>query len=373
MSLSVFNVTYPPSSGMFNESYLPVIKGVLDFLNSTGSSFMVNAFPFLPTKEYPSYLPLALGDPEAERVLDNGLEYTNMVDMMVNAVAYALEREGFSTLPISIGAVGWPTEGDLIATAENAEKFNNYLVGNLVSGRGTPKRPGAAGQMQAFVFELLDEDNKTVTPENYLFESHWGIRFMNGTAKYQIDLSQGWAAAEIPAAGTPATPLASAAPPSDATASPASLTPPITTLPSVPATLPPLPGVPVSVPSIPANVSLPTIDPACVPGSRGGYPASANPAIAQTGGPATYCVANDCASDAVIESGLRWVCGGTVGLDCSPIQPGGPCYVNSTVARASWAFNLRYVNQSRVKGSCYFGGSGMIIDLNPSLGTCIYP
>ncbi|GBG70906.1 hypothetical protein CBR_g8207 [Chara braunii] len=225
LNFNCLRATYPPSAGLFNQSYINTIKPLLQFLNETGSPFMVNIYPFYPTRDPTNnfMVDFVLGVPGSRIDTDpvTGLSYTNMVDMMMDALAFAIEKEGFYGMPLAIGEVGWPTGGHPIATVANGEKFNNYLAGQLMSKKGTPKRPGDDGWMQVYLFELLDEDLKPYTDDNGIFEGEWGIYYLNGTAKYPIDLTKGWNATTgrlsgAPAdASTPATPIDSSCVPGD--------------------------------------------------------------------------------------------------------------------------------------------------------------
>ena len=96
----------------------------------------------------------------------------------------ALESVGFGDLPILVGEVGWPTEGDKNANAGNALRFYNGLLPRLAANRGTPRRPG---YIEVYLFGLIDEDAKSIAPGN--FERHWGIFRYDGQPKFPMDLS----------------------------------------------------------------------------------------------------------------------------------------------------------------------------------------
>src|SRR4051812_33679158 len=49
---------------------------------------------------------------------------------------------------------------------------------------GTPMRPG---DMEVYLFGLLDENMKSVLPGN--FERHWGLFYYDGQPKFTLDLS----------------------------------------------------------------------------------------------------------------------------------------------------------------------------------------
>ncbi|KAI3847667.1 hypothetical protein MKX03_008845 [Papaver bracteatum] len=85
----------------------------------------------------------------------------------------------------------------------------------------------------------------------------------------------------------------------------------------------------------------------------------------------TYCVAKSFGADIdSMAAALSWTCGV---VDCSLLQPGRSCYdPNSIPAHASYAFNLYYQLNNRMKGTCDFNGTAMVTSTNPSHGACIF-
>lgn len=96
----------------------------------------------------------------------------------------ALESVGFGDLPILVGEVGWPTEGDKNANTGNALRFYNGLLPRLAANRGTPRRPG---YIEVYLFGFIDEDAKSIAPGN--LERHWGTFRYDGQPKFPMDLS----------------------------------------------------------------------------------------------------------------------------------------------------------------------------------------
>ncbi|XP_074570170.1 uncharacterized protein LOC141826770 [Curcuma longa] len=140
---------------------------------------------------------------------------------------------------------------------------------------------------------------------------------------------------------------------------------PVTNPTTTPATYPmtppvtnPATGYPFTSPVTPSTVPPFTV-PSTVPFT---------PAVAGQ----TWCVAKSGVPDAALQNALDYACG-IGGADCSTIQPTGSCYYpDSLQAHASYAFNS-YYQRNPVPTSCDFGGAAMLVNVNPSSGTCNYP
>ncbi|CAN0901209.1 Glucan endo-1,3-beta-D-glucosidase [Linum grandiflorum] len=84
-----------------------------------------------------------------------------------------------------------------------------------------------------------------------------------------------------------------------------------------------------------------------------------------------WCVPRPGVSDAQLQANLDYVCG-QPDIDCSPIQPGGPCYVPNTVAsHAAFAMNLFFQTRG-IKQECNFSDTAILTNINPSFGNCEY-
>ncbi|KAI4342896.1 hypothetical protein MLD38_027461 [Melastoma candidum] len=179
-------------------------------------------------------------------------------------------------------------------------------------------------------------------------------------------------------------------------------TTPVTVTPNIPSTTPStLPSTtPVVYPPsnpITAPVSIPAATPITVPGAGAlpvtnplttypsppvstvpvttpvtnpvGPPAVTNaPAIPGQG----WCVARAGVTDAALQVAIDYACG-IGGADCSQIQEGAGCYIPNTLQNhASYAFNS-YYQRNPVATSCDFGGTAVIVNSNPTVGSCVYP
>ncbi|XP_010553701.1 PREDICTED: PLASMODESMATA CALLOSE-BINDING PROTEIN 4-like [Tarenaya hassleriana] len=85
----------------------------------------------------------------------------------------------------------------------------------------------------------------------------------------------------------------------------------------------------------------------------------------------SWCVARPGTSQISLQEALDFACG-VGGADCSQIQQGGNCYIPNTIQNhASAAFNS-YYQKNPSPQSCDFGGAAVVVNTNPSSGSCIY-
>lgn len=88
-----------------------------------------------------------------------------------------------------------------------------------------------------------------------------------------------------------------------------------------------------------------------------------------TGG---FCVARKGSDPDGLQNGLNWACGQGQ-ANCSAIQSGQPCYLPNTVQNhASYAYNDYYQRTRIIGGTCDFGGTAIITNIDPSYGSCIF-
>ncbi|KAE8696449.1 Major pollen allergen Ole e 10 [Hibiscus syriacus] len=89
----------------------------------------------------------------------------------------------------------------------------------------------------------------------------------------------------------------------------------------------------------------------------------------------TWCVAKPSTDDATLASDINSACNdlGSLGLNCSQIQPNGACFEPDTlINHASVAMNSYYQAYGRQEHQCHFSGSGLITISDPSYGNCQY-
>ncbi|KAK1410315.1 hypothetical protein QVD17_36850 [Tagetes erecta] len=84
-----------------------------------------------------------------------------------------------------------------------------------------------------------------------------------------------------------------------------------------------------------------------------------------------WCVPKPEATDVQLQSNIDYICSN--GIDCSPTQPGGPCFQPNTVrAHASFLMNSYYQAKGRHDLDCDFAHTGIIASTDPSNGPCKY-
>ncbi|KAF3781506.1 hypothetical protein EJ110_NYTH36889 [Nymphaea thermarum] len=184
---SFLDVTFPALKNIqtaLNECFSSDVK-IVQFLSQNGAPFTVNIYTFLSLYLLSNYpIDLAFFDSVDSLVDHNGVHYYTGFDMKMDTLVSALKAVGFQNLPIVVGGVGWPTEGDKYASPAYAQRFYRGLLKKLAENEGTPLRPG---HIAAYLFSLIDEDAKGIAAGN--FERHWGIFSYDGKPKFPVDLS----------------------------------------------------------------------------------------------------------------------------------------------------------------------------------------
>lgn len=176
-----------PSTGRFRSDINDLMTAIVQFLNKNNAPFTINIYPFLSlygNDDFPVDYAYFDGGSEPVHDLGTGISYTNVFDANFDTLVSSLKAVGFGDMPILVGEVGWPTDGDKNANSNSAYRFYNGLLPRLASKKGTPLRPG---DIEVYLFGLIDEDAKSIAPGS--FERHWGIFRYDGQPKYPVDFS----------------------------------------------------------------------------------------------------------------------------------------------------------------------------------------
>uniref|UniRef100_A0A7N0U7M5 glucan endo-1,3-beta-D-glucosidase n=1 Tax=Kalanchoe fedtschenkoi TaxID=63787 RepID=A0A7N0U7M5_KALFE len=191
-SSSIILDSFPPSQAFFNRSWDPIMVQLLKFLQSTGSPFMLNVYPYYDYMQSNGVIPLDYAlfrplPPNKEAVDSNTLlHYTNVFDAVIDAAYFAMSYLNFTNIPIVVLESGWPSKGDSSepdATVENANTYNSNLIRHVLNNTGTPKHPGTS--VSTYIYELYNEDARS----GALSEKNWGLFDANGVPVYVLRLT----------------------------------------------------------------------------------------------------------------------------------------------------------------------------------------
>ncbi|KAL2923196.1 Glucan endo-1 3-beta-glucosidase 8 [Bienertia sinuspersici] len=174
-----------PSAGRFRPDIADLMTQMVQFMSQNNAPFTVNIYPFLSLYANPDFpFKYAFFGGGAAPLVDNGIQYTNVFDANFDTLVSALKAAGYGNMSIIVGEVGWPTDGDINANINNAFRFYQGLFPRIAANTGTPLRPG---NIEMYLFGLLDEDAKSIEPGS--FERHWGIFRYDGQPKFPLDPS----------------------------------------------------------------------------------------------------------------------------------------------------------------------------------------
>ncbi|KAF7830990.1 glucan endo-1,3-beta-glucosidase 2 [Senna tora] len=193
--VSVVTTLFPPSAAQFQDfPGVDLMGPLLQFLNETNSSFLINVYPYNLYRLNPEIpIGIALFQEAPFNFRDDyatGVRYRNLFDMMIDAVVSAMAAAGYDNVPIVVTETGWPSassagDEEEDANIEYAEMYLKGLVKHLKSGEGTPLRK--EGIASVYVYELFDKEaaeEGTQPPGR-----RWGLLYPNLTKKYRIDFS----------------------------------------------------------------------------------------------------------------------------------------------------------------------------------------
>ncbi|KAF2316835.1 hypothetical protein GH714_042176 [Hevea brasiliensis] len=154
-SSSIILDSFPPSQAFFNRTWDPFMVPLLKFLQSTGSYFMLNVYPYYDYMQSNGVIPLDYAlfrplPPNKEAVDANTLlHYTNVFDAVVDAAYFAMSDLNFTNVPIVVTESGWPSK------------------------------------VSTYIYELYNED---LSP-GPVSEKNWGLFDANGVPVYILHLT----------------------------------------------------------------------------------------------------------------------------------------------------------------------------------------
>lgn len=191
-SSSIILDSFPPSQAFFNRTWNPVMVPLLQFLQSTGSYFMLNVYPYYDYMQSNGVIPLDYTlfqslPPNKEAVDANTLlHYTNVFDAVVDAAYFSMSYLNCTNVPVVVTETGWPSKGESSepdATMDNADTYNSNLIRHVLNNTGTPKHPGIA--VSTYIYELYNEDLRPGS----VSEKNWGLFDAKGMPVYVLHLA----------------------------------------------------------------------------------------------------------------------------------------------------------------------------------------
>ncbi|KAJ6865547.1 hypothetical protein NC651_035955 [Populus alba x Populus x berolinensis] len=119
----------PAMMNLYQALQMSVMIPLLKFLHDTGSTFMVNVYPYISYINDKEHISLDYALFRNQNVVqDGGFLYANLFDASVDAFAYAMEREGFQGTKIVVSETGWPAGGGEAASVANAMAYSENVV-----------------------------------------------------------------------------------------------------------------------------------------------------------------------------------------------------------------------------------------------------
>ncbi|KAK4358904.1 hypothetical protein RND71_021133 [Anisodus tanguticus] len=170
--------TYPPSQAVFRDDVISFINPIIGFLKQNYSPLLANIYPYFAYISDPAHvaLPYALF---TQRVPDPS-GYYNLFDAMLDSIYYATEKAGGDNVQIVVSESGWPSEGGVGASVENAATYYRNLIRHVKSRAKTIHKPGNA--INAYLFAMFDENEKPGAET----EKHFGVFHPDKAQKYNI-------------------------------------------------------------------------------------------------------------------------------------------------------------------------------------------
>ncbi|XP_030476740.2 probable glucan endo-1,3-beta-glucosidase BG4 [Syzygium oleosum] len=182
VAASTLGTSYPPSSSTFADAARADMVGIIKFLSSNGSPLMINVYPYFAYASDPANVRLDYAQFTATTpvVQDGSLSYSNLLDAVVDAFYWAMEKEGVTGVDLVVSESGWPSAGNgNLTTPELAQTYNQNLVKRFQANAGTPKHPDRS--LGGFIFAMFNENQKPAG-----IEQNFGLFYPDGTPVYHV-------------------------------------------------------------------------------------------------------------------------------------------------------------------------------------------
>ncbi|XP_058733656.1 glucan endo-1,3-beta-glucosidase-like [Vicia villosa] len=180
IQLNLLGSSYPPSSGAFSKSATPYITPIVKFLVDTKAPLLANVYTYFSYISDPTSIDIsyALFTSESLDIRDGSVKYQNLFDATLGAIYAALNKVGGANLEVVVSESGWPSDGGVAATVENAQTYYENLIKHV--SKGNPARPNQP--LETYLFAMFDENQKGPAAT----ERHFGLFSPDKQIKYQI-------------------------------------------------------------------------------------------------------------------------------------------------------------------------------------------
>ncbi|XP_030445356.2 probable glucan endo-1,3-beta-glucosidase BG4 [Syzygium oleosum] len=182
VATSTLGTSYPPSNSTFSNAARADMVGIIKFLSSSGSPLMINVYPYFAYASDPVNVRLDYAQFTANGsvVQDGTLSYSNLLDAVVDAFYWAMEKEGVTSVDLVVSESGWPSAGNgYITSVELAQIYNQNLVKRFQANAGTPKHPDRS--LGGFIFAMFNENQKPAG-----IERNFRLFYPDGTPVYRM-------------------------------------------------------------------------------------------------------------------------------------------------------------------------------------------
>ncbi|XP_016187868.1 glucan endo-1,3-beta-glucosidase [Arachis ipaensis] len=166
--------SYPPKDGVFSNNALSYIRPIINFLSSNGAPLLANIYPYFAYVN--NQQSIGLDYALFTKKNPNEVGYKSLFDALLDSLYAALEKVNAPNLKIVVSESGWPSQGGVAASDQNAGTYYKNLI-NHAKG-GTPKRPN--GPIETYLFAMFDENQK----QGAEIERHFGLFRPDKSPKY---------------------------------------------------------------------------------------------------------------------------------------------------------------------------------------------
>ncbi|KAM7471812.1 hypothetical protein LguiA_009995 [Lonicera macranthoides] len=175
-----------PSEGDFRDDVKDRVLKVLERINRTGAPFNVNIYPLNIIREKNLPLEFAFFEEDKQFTIEDGNDtYTNVFDATFDTFVWAKRKYGYDSVPIVVGQIGWPTDGDIYANVSTATRFYQGFFKKIDGNVGTPLQ---RGPLDLYIYELVDENSKQTLVRGPS-ERHYGIYNYDGLPKFTVEFN----------------------------------------------------------------------------------------------------------------------------------------------------------------------------------------